>query len=175
MKNLFMALVFCLPFCSPAQPPHSFDPDNLERYIAFRANHDRFSGVTMIYEGDKRVFETIHGLANRSWNIPNTADTRFNLASVTKMFTAAAIGILHDRNHIQFDQPFARYYPDFPVPEIANRVTVRQLLSHTSGISDLFFEKAYLQADRYRLRNLEHYDRFYRTLRIGESPVDRMQ
>lgn len=172
MKNILLFLIACLPLAACGQA--SFNTQNLERYITFRAEHSRYSGVTVVYKDGERIFESVHGLANRSWQVPNTIDTRFDLASVTKLFTATAIGLLHDRGQIALDEPFVSYFPDFPNTEIAGRVTVRQLLSHTSGISDLFIEPEYLQSDRYRLRALADYDRFYETLRKGEVPPGSM-
>lgn len=147
---------------------------DLEDYIDFRAKHDRYSGITAIYKEDQLVFESIKGLASRSWEIPNTAETRFNLASVTKMFTATAIGILLDRGKIELEAPIIRYFPDFPNKEIAESTTVKQLLSHTSGISDLFFQKDYLHSDRYRLRELKDYDRFLAGLTRGSVPENQI-
>ena len=173
MRYYTLCLVILLPLASCAQD--SFIREDLEKYIAFRARHDRFSGVTRIYENDVLVFSSVHGQANRAWDIPNAVDTRFNVASVTKMFTAAAIGILLDRDEIDLEAPFLRYYPDFPDKSIAEQTTVRQLLSHTSGITDIFFESEYLHADRSRLRKLEDYDSFYGKIEVSDVPDDRMR
>lgn len=145
---------------------------NLRDYISFRTSKGRYSGVTSIFHKGQLIFESTGGLANRSWSIPNKAQTRFNLASVTKMFTATGIGILIDRKLIGLDDPVKKHFPEFPDPEIAREVTVRELLSHTSGLSDFFFEKAYLETDKYRLRKLEDYDPFLSTLRLGTVPAD---
>lgn len=153
-----------------AQVTDDFKSENLENYIEFRADHAKYSGITAIYHGDENIFESIHGEANKTWSIPIDPQTKFNLASVTKMFTATAIGILIQEGYLKPDEPFIDYYPDFPKPEIANTTTVNELLSHTSGISDFFFQDDYLHSDRSRLRTLEDYDRFYSSLTVGDVP-----
>jgi CubicO group peptidase (beta-lactamase class C family) len=174
MRNRIFTLTISLLFvtcCSPAQDRATLN--ELQNYIDFRAEHGRYSGVTAIYQQDSLVFSAVSGMANRSWQMENTPDSRFDLASVTKMFTATATGILLERAELALDENFMHYWPDFPLPE-ANTVTIRLLLSHTSGLSDLFFEKAYLHFDRSRLRKLSDYDRFYQQLKLGDVPQGRI-
>jgi CubicO group peptidase (beta-lactamase class C family) len=122
---------------------------------------------------DSLLFSAVSGMANRSWQVKNSIDTRFDLASVTKLFTATAIGILWERGDLELDESFMHYWPDFPLLE-ARAITIRQLLSHTSGLSDLFFDRNYLHCDRSRLRKLSDYDRFYQYLKLGEVPQERI-
>lgn len=74
------------------------------------------------------------GMADRARNVRNTAETRFALASLGKMFTATAIGQLVDAGRVALDSPLVRYLPDYPNRAFASRATVRQLLNHTSGL-----------------------------------------
>src|SRR5882724_2582764 len=71
-----------------------------------------------------------YGLANVEWDIPITPDTLFHIASLTKQFTAAAVMMLKERGRVSLDAPLETYLPDFPTQ--GRRVTVRQLLNHTS-------------------------------------------
>lgn len=73
-----------------------------------------------------------YGLANVEWGIPIDADTVFRIGSVTKQFTAAAVMRLAEAGKLAIDDPIERHLPDYPVG--ARRITVRQLLNHTSGI-----------------------------------------
>ena len=148
--------------------------NHLEDYIAFRAQHQRYSGVTQIYKNDSLTFQSVSGFANRSYQVKNQKNTLFDLASVTKMFTAAGIAKLYDDGLVRLDTPFMVYYADFPL-ESAKNISVRQLLSHSSGISDLFFTDTYLRSDRSRLRKLKDYDVFYHDLEIAEIPEGQMQ
>lgn len=170
MKRLLI-LLLSLPVCLNGQTP---DWKNLEDYLNFRAEKGRYSGVTTIFYKNKKVFESVKGLANRAWSVPNTADTRFNLASVTKMFTATAIGILIDQEKLKPADKLIKYFSDFPKPEIAAKVSIEELLSHTSGLNDFFFGEAYLHTDRSRLRKLADYDRFFSSLEQGAVPENRI-
>jgi D-alanyl-D-alanine carboxypeptidase len=80
------------------------------------------------------VFEKGYGLADTARQVPVTPSTVFRLASVTKAFTGTAILMLADRGALALDDPVAKFLPAFPAPGRA--VTVRQLLSHTSGLTD---------------------------------------
>jgi len=175
MKYIIISilLIFIPVSCAQTQTA-PFKPDDLEDYINFRTMHNRYSGVTSIFDDNKVIFESVHGEANKTWNIPISSETRFNLASVTKMFTSTGIGLLIDQDMISLNEPFITYFPDFPKKEIAEKTTIAELLSHTSGISDFFFERDYLEYDRYRLRELKDYDPFFNTLRLIEVPEGRI-
>jgi CubicO group peptidase (beta-lactamase class C family) len=75
-----------------------------------------------------------YGLADRQTKRPITASTTFDLASVSKQFTALAIMMLAERKQISYDDPLTRFFPEFP--PYATKITVRHLLTHTSGIAD---------------------------------------
>src|SRR5690606_34213680 len=81
--------------------------------------------------------EVIHrkgyGLANVEWNIPITPDTVFRLASISKQFTAVAIMMLEERGKLSVDDLLTEYLPDYPTS--GHEVTIRHLLTHTSGIA----------------------------------------
>lgn len=173
MKRVFMLIMALMASCALAQNDQSIN-SNLKDYIEFRQTHGRYSGVTTVHKNGSLVISHVIGLANRAWDIPVGSNTKFNLASVTKMFTATGIGLLLDKGQVDLDAKIIDYFPDFPHQEAANQVTIKQLLSHTSGLSDFFFEAEYLNSDKNRLRNLEDYDRFYQHLRLGEVPDDRI-
>jgi CubicO group peptidase (beta-lactamase class C family) len=82
----------------------------------------------------KPVYAKAFGLANRTWNIPNRVDTRFNLASITKMFTAVAVAQLVEQGKLAYSDTVGKVLPDYPNKDVAAKVTVRHLLSHTSGL-----------------------------------------
>ena len=79
-----------------------------------------------------------YGLANVELGVPVGPDTRFAIASMTKSFTAAAVLLLAQEGKLGLDDPIGRYLQ--PVPQAWNAVTVRHLLTHTSGIKDHFFD-----------------------------------
>jgi CubicO group peptidase (beta-lactamase class C family) len=106
-------------------------------WLRQRAKAGAFSGAVLVARDDKPVVKQASGLADRQRRRPNTVDTRFNIGSVGKTFTAVAIAQLVEAGKLSFDDPIGRYLPGFP-REVANRVTVGQLLTHTSGLGDVF-------------------------------------
>lgn len=95
-----------------------------------------FSGAVRLMHRDRVVFETAVGLASRVYGTPNAIDTRFNIASMGKMFTAVAVLRLWQEGRLDLDAPLLRCLPDYPVAEVAGRITPRQLLSHSSGMGN---------------------------------------
>jgi CubicO group peptidase (beta-lactamase class C family) len=80
------------------------------------------------------VFRTSFGLANREWEIPNAPDVEFRISSMTKQFTAMAILQLAEHGKLGLDDPISRFVHD--APPAWRGVTIRHLLTHTSGIPD---------------------------------------
>ncbi|MGZ3680007.1 MAG: serine hydrolase domain-containing protein [Ktedonobacterales bacterium] len=111
------------------------DTDTLDRYLQQRAQNDAFSGVALITQGSAQLFAGAYGHASRSWKIPNTLSTRFDTASVTKLFTAVATLQLVERGLLTFDTPVIERL-GLQGTAIAPTVTVSHLLTHTSGIAD---------------------------------------
>jgi D-alanyl-D-alanine carboxypeptidase len=91
-----------------------------------------FSGAVLIAKDGRPIFRKAFGLADREWNVAATPDTRFRLGSITKQFTATAILQLAEQSKLSLDDPISKYYPEAP-PAWAP-VTIRHLLTHTSGI-----------------------------------------
>ena len=77
------------------------------------------------------------GYANMEWKIPNTVDTKFEIGSVTKQFTAMLIVQLAAENKISFTDTISYYLPDMP-KKFGNKITIHQLLTHTSGLPSHF-------------------------------------
>ena len=107
----------------------------LSSFIDRLAKADVFSGVVLVARNGTPVFQQAYGYADREKRIPNGIDTRFRMASMTKMLTAFAIGQLVDQGKLSYDDPLSKFLPDFPNPESAQAIRVKHLLSHTSGIN----------------------------------------
>ncbi len=110
-------------------------PDELERYLQQRTQQDAFSGVVLITQGSSTLFAGSYGYASRSWKVPNTLTTRFDTASVTKLFTAVATLQLIDQGVLAFDTPVIEFL-GLQGTAISRAVNVYHLLTHTSGIAD---------------------------------------
>lgn len=108
----------------------------LDRYLTRRAKNDEFSGVVLIAQGDTILLEKGYGFADVKQKIPNTADTRFQLASVSKTLTATSVMKLVEQGKLDLQAPISKYLDG--TPPIWQNITLEQLLSHTSGIPDYF-------------------------------------
>jgi len=92
-------------------------------------------GVAVIVTQNGQVlFKGARGLANVELGIPLTTDHVFRLGSITKQFTAAAIMMLQEQNKLNINDDIHKYVPDFPTE--GNKVTIENLLTHTSGIAN---------------------------------------
>ena len=91
------------------------------------------AAVAVIREG-RVVHQKGYGLADIDTKLPITASTTFDLASVSKQFTAMAIMMLAERGKLSYEDPLTKFFPDFPA--YGAKITVRHLLNHTSGLPD---------------------------------------
>lgn len=108
------------------------------------AGKDFFSGGVLVAQNGKILMEKFWGKADRATGKPNTRNTRFRMGSMNKMFTAIAALQLVSQGKLALDGTVGQYLPDYPNKEIAQKVTIRMLLTHTGGTGDFFgqdFEK----------------------------------
>ena len=91
--------------------------------------------VAAVVRGNDTLLMKGYGNANAEWNVPMPADAMFEIGSITKQFTAAAILQLRDEGKLTLDDDITRWLPDFDMR--GNKVTLRRLLDHTSGIVGL--------------------------------------
>lgn len=99
---------------------------------------DSFSGAVLVARDGKVVLEKAWGLANREAKLPVKVDTSFRIGSMNKMFTAVAILQLVEAGRLGLDDPVGKHLSDYPDKDIAQKVTVRHLLTHTGGTGDIF-------------------------------------
>jgi CubicO group peptidase (beta-lactamase class C family) len=112
--------------------------DALGALLAKNAEADTFSGVVLVAHRGKVVFEKAAGRADREKHLPVSPDTRFRLGSMNKMFTTVAILQLMEAGKLGLDDPIGKHLTDYPNKELAAKVTVRHLLTHTGGTGDFF-------------------------------------
>lgn len=105
-----------------------------------------FSGCVLVAKGDRIIFSKAYGLANREWNIPNTLDTKFMLASVSKTFTAAAIMLLQKDGKLKVEDELTKHLPEFS--NFAG-VTIAQMMQDRSGIPNINTMPEYEQQVRF--------------------------
>jgi CubicO group peptidase (beta-lactamase class C family) len=132
----------------------------IETYVADLVAADEFSGAVMVKHGSEVVFEGAWGLASRSFRAPNRVDTKFNLGSMNKMFTAVAISQLAQQGKLAFDDTVGKRLPDWPNAAVRDKVTIHQLLTHTSGMGS-YFNDAYQKAAKEQFRRVRDYRPLY--------------
>ena len=145
VRLLAVPFVFALAFAATSSPanadadaaPAEITPALAQRIdAAVRATTGSTKGLApgvsvAIVENGKLVYARAFGVADIATKTPATPQTRFRIASVTKMFTAVAVMQQVEKGTVRLDEPLATYLPDAPH---AKEVTIRQLLMHTSGI-----------------------------------------
>ncbi|MGZ3403008.1 MAG: serine hydrolase domain-containing protein [Phenylobacterium sp.] len=107
-------------------------------HAATAAREDRFSGAVLIARNGKPILEEAYGLADREAKTPNTTQTQFRFGSMGKMFTAVSIMQLVQAGKLDLTAPIGRYLKDYPNQDIATKVTIDNLLTHTGGTGDIF-------------------------------------
>src|SRR5262245_37703929 len=115
--------------------------EHLNAMIDKRVADDSFSGVVMVAKDDKPIFQRAVGLANKSYDVPNRIDTKFNLGSINKFFTRVAVSQLVEQGKLSLDDTIGKHLPDYPNKVAAEKVTVKHLLEMQSGIGDFFGPK----------------------------------
>ncbi len=153
---------------SPARPPAAAEVESsplteteLLKLVAEKVEdlcrRDLFSGTVLIAKGDRVLWEKACGEATKSWHIPNNIDTKFNLGSMNKMFTATAVMQLVEDGKVRLDDPISQYVDESWLPSsITSRVTVHHLLSHTSGLGS-YFNDTYMKSSRDLFRQVDDY------------------
>ena len=130
-----------LPLAHPDQP-ESLESFTVEEKIAMLESFlDRldeagvFSGAVLLARDGDVLLKKACGPASRRYSIPNRIDTRFDLASLNKMFTAVAVAQLCEQGKMSYEDPIGKYLGSDWIPkDIGKKVRVKHLLSHTSGI-----------------------------------------
>jgi D-alanyl-D-alanine carboxypeptidase len=120
---------------------------------------DKFSGAVLLAKDGTPVFTGAYGLADREKKIPNTLNTKFRIGSMNKMFTAVATLQLVQAGKISLGDPVGKYLTDYPNKDVASKVTIQQLLTHTGGTGDIFGPQ--FDAHRLELKTLQDYVKLY--------------
>lgn len=107
------------------------------------SSNDRFSGTVLIAKGKEIIYQKAVGLANKEQNKKNIIDTKFNLASMNKMFTAIAIAQLVEKSKLSYTDKVVKHLPSLS-EQIFGKVTIEQLLTHTAGTCDFFRIPAFM-------------------------------
>jgi CubicO group peptidase (beta-lactamase class C family) len=125
-------------FAPPAPLARDRLPAEIERTVRAACARDAFSGAVLVARRAEILATVVCGDASTDSGVANTLDTKFNLASMNKMFTALVIMQLVERGELSLAENMSRYVDETLLPaELARQITVAQLLSHRSGVQTL--------------------------------------
>lgn len=127
-----------------------------------------FSGAVLVTRDGRTLFEGAFGFADRERGIANTPLTQFRVGSMNKMLTAVATLQLVQAGRLRLDAPFGTYLTGYPNAEMASKVTLHHLLTHTGGTGDIFGPQ--FMEHRLELRNTADYLRLYGTRALQFEP-----
>lgn len=132
LKILITSLIvlFTLTFFSCKQNKKS-KAQKIDGLIKFCYENDLFNGAVLIAHHGKVIYKNALGYANLKTKKKLNLDSLFNIGSITKQFTSMAIMILKEHNKLAYDNKLSDFFPDIPK---ADQITIKHLLTHTSGI-----------------------------------------
>lgn len=136
-------IVFLFPFlaiiiisCSQPESKYKKFTTQLETYLASQLPKDEPGGAVLVMKGEEIVFKAGYGVADIKTKGPITSKTLFNLGSISKTFVSNAILMLQEQGKLSVEDSLYKYFPDFKNKTIAQKVKIKHLLSHTSGLPD---------------------------------------
>jgi CubicO group peptidase (beta-lactamase class C family) len=145
----------------------------LSRHAQQRARADEFAGTVLVARHGKVLLKDAWGRADRKAGTANTPATRFRIGSMNKMFTAVATLQLAEAGKLQLDDPIGKHLPGYPNKEVATKVTVRHLLTHTGGTGDIFGPE--FEEHRLQLREHRDYLKLYGRRGLTQEPGARFE
>ena len=159
----------------------NFDPQLIAARIESRTDPEPFSGVVSLTRGDEVLFEGAYGPAVRSESVSNRIDTRFQTASGCKIFTAVAVCRLVEQGVLSLDTRLTECV-DEAFPHFSPEITVRHLLTHSSGITSYFeedaapdYEALWRDVPMYRMRGPKDYLPLFRDKPMKFPPGERFE
>lgn len=126
----------------------------LSAYVKKLAANDAFSGVILFAHNGRSLVFDAYGDANKDYSVPNRKDTKFNLGSANKNFTAVVIAQLVEEGKLSWEDPLSKFIPDFPDSAAAKKIKIKHLLSHTAGLGP-YFTRTFIESSRARWRTVD--------------------
>ncbi|VAX24102.1 Beta-lactamase class C-like and penicillin binding proteins (PBPs) superfamily [hydrothermal vent metagenome] len=132
MRKFKLVLIFSV-FFSFVTLQAQTDAEKIDDLISRYHEYGLFNGSALVVKNGNVIFKKGYGYANFEWKVPNTPDAKFRIGSITKQFTATLIMQLVEKGKIKLDGKITDYLPDYR-KDTGDKVTIHQLLNHTSGI-----------------------------------------
>ena len=139
---------------APAKRTQEEAAKELEAFVKKLAGADVFSGSVLLAKDGKVLYKGAYGEANKDFGVPNRIDTKFNLGSMNKMFTAVAIAQLVEKGKLSYDDQLSKFIPDFPNAEAAQKIKIKHLLTHTAGLGG-YFSQRFDELSRAKIRTVD--------------------
>jgi len=152
-------LVFCLAasLCCAQEPSNSALLEQLDQHIRGAVEEEAFSGTVLLARNGRPFFKEAYGLASKRFGVANKIDTKFNLGSMNKMFTTVGIAQLVEQKKLAFDDPIGKHLGENWISaENGKKVTIRHLLTHTSGLGS-FFNREFMRSSKELFRSVDDY------------------
>lgn len=131
---LWLGLTAAAPMVAPGLDSSTL-PQKLDALMSGYAETQFFTGVLLVAKDDAVLYQKAFGMADRERGVPNGLATRCNIASMGKTFTAVLVMQLVEQGKLSLDTPIRAYLPEYRIPN-ADKITMRHLLTHTSGLSN---------------------------------------
>jgi CubicO group peptidase (beta-lactamase class C family) len=136
MARLICTVALCVaPVSLPAQQLAPVTRARLDSVIDAYVRAGSFTGVVVVGDHGRVVYQAARGEADREWRVPITPNAVFRIGSTTKQFTAALVMTLVEEGRVRLDAHVVDYLPDYPRAQ-GERITIHHLLTHTSGIPE---------------------------------------
>lgn len=135
MKKFILPFVVIVAACAPKNP-HSQLQQKLDAYFAAQYPADEPGGAVLILKDTTVIFSKGYGVANILTKEPISTKTLFNLGSISKTFVSNGILILQEEGKLSVEDSLIKFFPEFKNKEIASKVKIKHLLTHTSGLPD---------------------------------------
>ena len=135
MRTSFLSIALALltTWQAVAAPAKKEFETRVDAFVAPLIEQGVFSGVVLVAKGDDVLLNRSYGNANYEFNVPNTPDTRFSIASITKPLTGVILRKLEHEKKLSLSDPLSKYVPSFPS---ADKITLEHLRTHRSGLRD---------------------------------------
>lgn len=156
MKFLKVCLLFSLQLVAAAlcfaQHQDSELASRVDQMMQARYATGDFNGAILVARGGRIIYQRGFGLANMEWDIPNDANTKFEIGSMTKQFTALLILQFVQEGKIRLEHHLSEYLPYYR-KDTGSRVSISELLSHTSGIPNFTDAPGFLDGPASRIHH----------------------
>jgi CubicO group peptidase (beta-lactamase class C family) len=141
-KETSSGLRVSMPSQADAVEPNS-TKQRLDEVAGSFTKDDAFMGAVLVAKGPDILLDKGYGKAVMEWNIPDSPDVKFRIGSMTKQFTAALVLLVQEDGKLSVNDPIRKYLPESPATW--DKITIADLLHHTSGVPNFIFDKRYFE------------------------------